>query len=44
MHSVLAGVIASMADNLPLDVAVRTVRDDDARVAELRAGLTWSPP
>ncbi|MGJ7914819.1 hypothetical protein ACI48D_04980 [Massilia sp. LXY-6] len=44
MHSLLVGVITSMADNLTFDVGLRTGRDGVARVAELRAGLTWSPP
>lgn len=44
MHSALVGVIASMADNLALDVGLRTARESGTRVTELRAGLTWSPP
>jgi hypothetical protein len=43
-HSVLAGVIASMADNLTLDVGLRTGRVGGTRLSEIRAGLTWSPP
>lgn len=43
-HSTLVGVIASMADNLALDVGLRTGRHGDMRVAELRGGMTWSPP
>jgi hypothetical protein len=43
-HSVLVGVIASMADNLTLDVGLRTGQVGGTRVSEIRAGLTWSPP
>jgi len=43
-HGVLAGVIASMAENLTLDVALRSGRAGGKRVGEIRAGLTWSPP
>jgi hypothetical protein len=44
MHSTLAGVIASMADNLTFDIGLRTGRIGGTRVSEIRAGLTWSPP
>ena len=40
----LAGAIWRVTPHLALDAAGRLAREDDARVIEIRAGLTWSFP
>lgn len=42
-RSLLAGVIVTRADNLAFDLGLRAARVGGTRVAEIRAGLTWSP-
>jgi hypothetical protein len=42
-RSALAGLIFAVADKLDVDIAVRAARSGATSVAELRAGLTWSP-
>lgn len=43
MRSALAGVIVELADKLNLDFGIRIASEKGTRIAEARAGLTWSP-